>query len=145
MRLYSNCFVSDLSPLSDSIKFFSTKDAVSHSQPTNMEEGENFPADLTNKYTVSKVLGRGAHGEVRLGFRIPDLNRFAIKIIDKRQYGTISELAEGGELFDKIIEKTRLNESTQNVNSRQPLRSITRPENPPANSSRKQERVQMMN
>ena len=46
-----------------------TKDAVSHSQPTNMEEGENFPADLTNKYTVSKVLGRGAHGEVRLGFR----------------------------------------------------------------------------
>ena len=79
------------------------------------------------------------------GFRIPDFNRFAIKIIDKRQYGTISELAEGGELFDKIIEKTRLNESTQNVNSRQPLRSITRPENPPANSSRKQERVQMMN
>ena len=69
LRLYSNCFVSDLSPLSDSIKFFSTKDAVSHSQPTNMEEGENFPADLTNKYTVSKVLGRGAHGEVRLGFR----------------------------------------------------------------------------
>ena len=36
---------------------------------SNMEEGETFPADLTNKYTVSKVLGRGAHGEVRLGFR----------------------------------------------------------------------------
>jgi len=119
---------------------------------SNMEEGESFPEALTNKYTVSKVLGRGAHGEVRLGFRIPDLNRFAIKLINKRTCGTISdavsssddvlnevkilksvshpnvinlvdvidtpdylyivlELAEGGELFDKIIEKTRFNES----------------------------------
>ena len=32
---------------------------------------ETFPTSLTNKYTVSKVLGRGATGEVRLGFRIP--------------------------------------------------------------------------
>ena len=52
---------------------------------SNMEEGESFPEALTDKYTVSKVLGRGAHGEVRLGFRIPDLNRFAIKIINKRR------------------------------------------------------------
>ena len=58
---------------------------------SNMEEGESFPEVLNNKYTVSKVLGRGAHGEVRLGFRIPDLNRFAIKIINKRTCGTISE------------------------------------------------------
>ena len=58
---------------------------------SNMEEGESFPEALTDKYTVSKVLGRGAHGEVRLGFRIPDLNRFAIKIINKRTCGTISE------------------------------------------------------
>ena len=56
-----------------------------------MEEGESFPEALTNKYTVSKVLGRGAHGEVRLGFRIPDLNRFAIKLINKRTCGTISD------------------------------------------------------
>jgi len=115
---------------------------------SNMEEGESFPEALTEKYTVSKVLGRGAHGEVRLGFRIPDLNRFAIKIINKRTCNTVSssdavlnevkilqsvshpnvinlvdvidtsdylyivlELAEGGELFDKIIEKTRFNET----------------------------------
>ena len=117
-----------------------------------MEEGESFPEALTDKYTVSKVLGRGAHGEVRLGFRIPDLDRFAIKIITRGTCSTISEtasssdavlnevkilqsvshpnvinlvdvidtpdylyivleLAEGGELFDKIIEKTRFNES----------------------------------
>ena len=29
------------------------------------------------------MLGRGACGEVRLGFRIPDLKRVAIKIINK--------------------------------------------------------------
>ena len=99
------------------------------------------------KYTVSKVLGRGACGEVRLGFRVPDLHRVAIKVICKRTTGTtgassilnqvrilqsvnhpcvinledviessdylfiVLELAEGGELFDKIIEKTKLNES----------------------------------
>jgi len=113
------------------------------------EQTDIFPATLTNKYTVSKVLGRGATGEVRLGFRIPDLHRVAIKIICKRTNSTIStkeasqvlnevrilqsvshpcvinledvidtpdylfivlELAEGGELFDKIIERTKLNE-----------------------------------
>jgi len=98
------------------------------------------------------MLGRGACGEVRLGFRIPDLKRVAIKIINKRTCSTISsmsnsneevmnevrilqsvshpniinledvidtkdflfiilELAEGGELFDKIIDKSRLNET----------------------------------
>ena len=36
-------------------------------------QADKFPLALTNKYTVSKVLGRGATGEVRLGFRIPDL------------------------------------------------------------------------
>ena len=29
---------------------------------------DQFPTQLTDKYTVSKVLGRGAYGEVRLGF-----------------------------------------------------------------------------
>jgi len=112
------------------------------------EKREVFPLQLTQKYTVSKVLGRGACGEVRLGFRIPDLHRVAIKVICKRTTSTVSsssqaimneveilrnvdhpsiinledvidtpdflfivlELAEGGELFEKIIEKTKFNE-----------------------------------
>jgi len=119
---------------------------------SNEAQSESFPAELTSSYTVSKMLGRGACGEVRLGFRIPDLKRVAIKIINKRTCSTISsmsnsheevmnevkilqsvshpniinledvidtkdflyiilELAEGGELFDKIIEKSRLNEA----------------------------------
>lgn len=109
---------------------------------------EVFPKELTVKYTVSKMLGKGACGEVRLGFRIPDLHRVAIKIICKRSNINCSsaqavlnearilqsvdhpciirledvidtedslfivlELAEGGELFDKIIEKTKFNEA----------------------------------
>jgi len=113
------------------------------------EQHDSFPAALTSKYTVSKVLGRGATGEVRLGFRICDLHRVAIKIICKRTTSTLTnkqstqvlnevkilqsvshpcvinledvidtqdylfivlELAEGGELFDKIIERTKFNE-----------------------------------
>ena len=52
---------------------------------------EIFPNQLTSKYTVSKVLGRGACGEVRLGFRIPDLHRVAIKVICKRTTNTYSK------------------------------------------------------
>jgi len=119
---------------------------------SNEGQTETFPSELTSSYTVSKMLGRGACGEVRLGFRIPDLKRVAIKIINKRTCSTISsmsnsneevmnevrilqsvshpniinledvidtkdflyiilELAEGGELFDKIIDKSRLNET----------------------------------
>jgi len=112
-------------------------------------EQEKFPVELTSKYTISKVLGKGACGEVRLAFRIPDLYRVAIKIINKNVTSMASsssssimnevrilqtvnhpcvialedvietkdnlfivlELAEGGELFDKIIEKTKFNES----------------------------------
>ena len=47
-------------------------------------------------------------GEVRLGFSVPDLQRVAIKIMCRITLVTVLELAEGGELFDKIIEKTSL-------------------------------------
>ena len=44
---------------------------------------DSFPPKLTTKYTVSKGLGMGACGEVKLGFRVPDLHRVVIKIICK--------------------------------------------------------------
>ena len=50
----------------------------------------NAEISFTGANTVRKVLGRGATGEVRLGFRIPDLQRVAIKIICKRTNSTIS-------------------------------------------------------
>ena len=48
------------------------------------EVTDTFPPELTAKYTVSKELGKGAGGIVRLGFRIQDLHRVAIKIIEKK-------------------------------------------------------------
>ena len=38
---------------------------------------DSFPPELNTKYTVSKVLEKGACGEVRLGVRVPDLHRVA--------------------------------------------------------------------
>ena len=43
------------------------------------------------------MLGRGACGEVRLGFRIPDLKRVAIKIINKRTCSTINSMSNSNE------------------------------------------------
>ena len=45
---------------------------------------ESFPVELTSKYTVSKVLGTGISGQVRLGFRAKDLHKVAIKMIRKK-------------------------------------------------------------
>ena len=48
----------------------------------SMEATTNsFPTELTTKYMVSKVLERGACGEVRLDFWVPDFHRVATKII----------------------------------------------------------------
>ena len=52
---------------------------------STQETEETFPAELTAKYTVSKVLGTGASAEVRLAFRIPDMHRVAVKIIRKKK------------------------------------------------------------
>jgi len=129
------------------------------------ENSGKFPLELTSKYTVSKVLGRGACGEVRLGFRIPDIRRVAIKIISKRIPSPtltgftnsssvlnevkilqsvnhpclinledvidttnflyiVLEFAEGGELFDKIIDKTKFNEDEAKLHFYQMVSAI---------------------
>ena len=47
-------------------------------------EEESFPEALTSKYTVSKLLGTGVSGQVRLGFRAKDLLKVAIKVLIMR-------------------------------------------------------------
>ena len=54
----------------------------------------SFPPELTTKYTVSKMLKKGACREVRLGFMVPTLHRVATKIIRKH---TIVTTFNGGE------------------------------------------------
>ena len=53
-------------------------------------EEESFPEAITSKYTVSKLLGTGVSGQVRLGFRKTDLYKVAIKMIRKKTKGTFS-------------------------------------------------------
>ena len=113
---------------------------------------DSFSPELTTKYRVSKVLGKGVCREVRLGFRVPNLHRVAIKINCKLTIVTpfnggdsssnvlnkvrilqsvnqpciinledvidtanflfiVLEPAEGGELFNGIMEKTKLNKA----------------------------------
>jgi serine/threonine-protein kinase Chk2 len=112
---------------------------------------KDHAACVRAKYVVGPTLGSGACGVVHLAFRQIDDYRVAIKIIEKKKFGSIDptrqnqagvmnevrilqsidhpciirledimetddhlyivlELAEGGELFDKIIEKTKFNE-----------------------------------
>ncbi|XP_059094775.1 myosin light chain kinase A-like [Tigriopus californicus] len=111
---------------------------------------DQYPIELTQKYTVAQELGKGACGTVMLGVRKEDSTQVAIKIIKKKEVALlpssnkgnvlnevkmlraiehpcvirledaietpdtlyiILELADGGELFDKIIEKTRFQEN----------------------------------
>ena len=106
------------------------------------------------------MLEKGACGEVRLGFRVPDLHRVAIKVICKHTIITtfnggdsssnvlnkvrihpciinledviytptflfiVLELAEGGDLFDKVIEKTKFNKAKAKLHFFQIVLSI---------------------
>ena len=123
---------------------------------------DSYPSDLRQKYTVSKELGKGTCGTVKLGVRKSDSKQVAIKIINKKmvsmQPGSslnvmnevkllraidhpciirlkdvietenelfiILELADGGELFDKIIENTKLQEEEAKLHFYQMVSAI---------------------
>lgn len=113
-------------------------------------DDSNYPPQLTQLYTMSKKLGEGTFGEVRLAYKQDTLERCAVKILRKKgsqivlnNINTINneikllqsvdhpciirlqdvidtpekiyivmELAEGGELFDRLASNRRLPEST---------------------------------
>ncbi|KAK7088732.1 serine/threonine-protein kinase Chk2-like [Littorina saxatilis] len=52
----------------------------------NANEDMDLPRELTEKYTLTKVLGRGACGEVRLAFVKGSCEKFACKIISKKKF-----------------------------------------------------------
>lgn len=49
-------------------------------------EQDKYPSELNKKYTITKILGMGACGEVRLAFEKETYKRFAVKIISKRKF-----------------------------------------------------------
>ena len=69
---------------------------------------DSFPPELTTKYMVSKVLGEGVCGEVRLGFKVPDLHTVTIKIICKR---TIVTTFNGGNSSSNVLNKVMILQS----------------------------------
>lgn len=117
-------------------------------------DDHKYPAEIRQKYTITKMLGVGAYGEVRLAFEKNNCNKYAIKIIQKKKFSIngkheinsnsqikseidilkklkhpciirvhevvdtidsvfiILDLAEGGELFDKVVKLGRYEEST---------------------------------
>ncbi|XP_071789769.1 serine/threonine-protein kinase Chk2-like [Asterias amurensis] len=70
---------------------------------SNETEQEDLPAAIRNKYILSKVLGRGACGLVRLAFRKGSCEKFAIKIIEKKTFSI------GGSVLSNM-EKTVMEE-----------------------------------
>ncbi|XP_044937470.1 serine/threonine-protein kinase Chk2 isoform X3 [Mustela putorius furo] len=94
-----------------------------------------YPKELRDQYIMSKILGSGACGEVKLAFERKTCKKVAIKIISKRKfaigsereapciikikdffdaedYYIVLELMEGGELFDRVVGNKRLKEAT---------------------------------
>nr|AAG59884.1 protein kinase Cds1 [Xenopus laevis]AAI66130.1 Protein kinase Cds1 [Xenopus laevis] len=110
-----------------------------------------YPKDFIDKYIMSRPIGSGACGEVKLAFQKSVCKKVAVKIISKRKfkmntssnehpisvdteieilkkldhpciikienffdsedfYYIVLELMEGGELFDRVVNSTRLRE-----------------------------------
>ncbi|CAH8563794.1 unnamed protein product [Heterobilharzia americana] len=54
----------------------------------------SYPSEVTDKYTVSKHLGRGAFGEVRLVFDKEHCEKYAMKIVQKKNFSVLSKLGK---------------------------------------------------
>ncbi|KAG7165109.1 serine/threonine-protein kinase Chk2-like isoform X2 [Homarus americanus] len=113
-------------------------------------DAQDYPEQLTQMYTITRTLGEGNFGEVKLAYKQGTLERCAVKILKKRgsqlllnnikqinneiellqsvdhpciirlqdvietpeKMYIIMELAEGGELFDRLAANGRLPEAT---------------------------------
>jgi len=65
------------------------------------KEDTSFPDVVREKFIISKELGRGAYGEVRLCFTRGTCNRFAMKIISKKNFSLVGTQANA---FNQQIE-----------------------------------------
>ncbi|KAI8782455.1 serine/threonine-protein kinase Chk2 [Biomphalaria glabrata] len=77
------------------------------------KEDSTLPSALTEKYTLTRVLGKGACGEVRLAFAKGSCEKFACKIISKKKFSV------GG--------KSQLNLASQVMGEVKILKSLKHP------------------
>lgn len=78
----------------DEIALATKKDKAFVYMDVDSQDDTQFPEELRNRYTVSRVLGRGACGEVRLAFEKKTCRKFAIKVISKRTFSMGSKAQE---------------------------------------------------
>ncbi|MBN3275073.1 CHK2 kinase, partial [Polyodon spathula] len=115
-----------------------------------VDEQSNLPQEFKEKYIISRKIGSGVCGEVKLAFKRSTCKKVAVKTISKKDflsstnlssnaereieilkkidhpcliktedffqteemYCIVLELMEGGELFDRVRQSTKLKEST---------------------------------
>ncbi|CAH8586027.1 unnamed protein product [Schistosoma bovis] len=70
-----------------------------------------YPAEVTDKYTVSKHIGRGAYGEVRLIFDKEYCEKYAMKIVQKKHFSLASKFGKPStsSIASEVDILTRLN------------------------------------
>ncbi|CAI2731039.1 unnamed protein product [Schistosoma spindalis] len=70
-----------------------------------------YPPEVTDKYTVSKHIGRGAYGEVRLIFDKEYCEKYAMKIVQKKHFSLASKLGKSStsSIASEVDILTRLN------------------------------------
>jgi serine/threonine-protein kinase Chk2 len=64
-----------------------------------------IPRELSDKYTIAKVLGRGACGEVRLAFTKGSCKKVAVKVIQKKRFtvsGGLQDLSGSKEVMNEV-------------------------------------------
>ena len=65
---------------------------IYHDSSDSENDQMKYPRKLTEKYTISKHLGKGSYGEVKLAFRHVDSLRCAVKILEKSEENLDKEI-----------------------------------------------------
>ncbi|GLD71808.1 serine/threonine-protein kinase Chk2 isoform X2 [Lates japonicus] len=108
------------------------------------DDQSSLPKELQEKYLLTRRIGTGVCGEVKLAFERSTCKKYAVKIINKNNfksegpwsqrledfirqsdsYYIVLELMEGGELFHRVKSQQQLHESTAKLYFYQMLRAV---------------------
>ncbi|XP_030647604.1 serine/threonine-protein kinase Chk2 [Chanos chanos] len=69
------------------------------------KEQESFPRELTEKYQITRKIGAGVCGEVKLGFERETCKKVALKTINKSDFKSVGTAARNAEREIEILKK----------------------------------------